>query len=54
MSCMKTVRQQLARALKRYSPLFPDRLYLQLLYYFTMGKRLHLDHPVMFSENCNG
>lgn len=34
----------------RLAFLFPDRIYLHLLYYLVMGKRLHLNQPVLFSE----
>ncbi len=47
---MEAVRLQLARVLKRLAPLFPDRLYLRLLYFLTMGRVLHLSHPEDFSE----
>ena len=45
-----SVRYQLARVVKRLSPLFSDRIYLKMLYYLTMGKRLDLEHPKTFSE----
>ena len=44
------IRHQLSRVLMRLAKLFPDRIYLQLLYFLVMGKRLHLNHPVLFSE----
>ncbi|MBO4851718.1 MAG: glycosyl transferase [Prevotella sp.] len=47
---MTFIRYQLSRVLMRLAFLFPDRIYLHLLYYLTMGKRLHLGHPVLFSE----
>ena len=34
----------------RLAFLFPDRIYLHLLYYLVMGKRLHLHPPILFSE----
>lgn len=36
--------------LVKLSFLFPDKLYLQLMYRLRMGKRLNLDHPVTFNE----
>ena len=30
--------------LDKFGYLFSDKLYLQLLYYFRMGKKLHLKH----------
>lgn len=36
--------------LDKLSFLFPDRLYLQLMYRLNVGKRLNLDHPVTFNE----
>ena len=36
--------------MRRLSPVFPDSLYLRLLYYFTMGRVLHLNNPKTFSE----
>ena len=44
------LRYQLTRVLMRLAFLFPDRMYLHLLYLLVMGKRLHLRHPVLFSE----
>ena len=44
------IRNQMARVVKRLSPAFSDKLYLRLLYYFTMGRTLHLDNPKTFSE----
>lgn len=34
----------------RFSYLFPDRVYLRMLYRLEMGKKLHLNTPVLFSE----
>lgn len=36
--------------LREYGGWIPDRLYLQMLYYLKMGKRLNLDNPQTFSE----
>lgn len=36
--------------LKKNARLFPDKLYLQLRYYFEMGKILHLRNPRTFNE----
>ena len=36
--------------LDKFGYLFSDKLYLQLLYYFRMGKKLHLKHPRTFNE----
>lgn len=38
--------------LDRIAPMvpIPDKLYLHLKYYFRMGKRLHLKHPITFNE----
>ena len=44
------IRYQLTRVLMRLAIFFPDRIYLHLLYLLVMGKRLHLRHPVLFSE----
>ena len=38
------------RILERVNCLFPDKLYLQLHYFFTMGKRLNLDAPKTMNE----
>ena len=38
------------RLVMHYSPLFPDELYVRLLFYLTMGKRLSLKSPQTFSE----
>ncbi len=34
----------------KYGGWIPDRLYLQLVYFFKMNKRLHLDNPQTFNE----
>ena len=34
----------------RLSFLFPDKLYLKLMYRLELGKRLDLDHPVTYNE----
>ena len=31
----------------------PDKLYIQMMYYVKLGKRLHLKHPVLFNEKLN-
>ena len=36
--------------LYHFGCLFPDALYLWLMYYFQTGKRLHLKHPKTFNE----
>ena len=36
--------------LDKFGYLLSDKLYLQLLYYFRMGKKLHLKHPRTFNE----
>ena len=36
--------------LHHFGGLFPDALYLRLMYYFQTGKRLHLKHPKTFNE----
>jgi hypothetical protein len=36
--------------LYHFGDLFPDALYLRLMYYFQTGKRLHLKHPKTFNE----
>ena len=36
--------------IKRLSFLFPDRLYLKLLYRLELGRRLDLNHPKRFTE----
>lgn len=36
--------------LYHFGGLFPDSLYLRLMYYFQTGKRLHLKHPRTFNE----
>lgn len=35
---------------KRYARFFPDKCYLTLMYFITVGRRLHLDNPRTFSE----
>ena len=36
--------------IKRFNYLFPDRLYLQLLYRLELGRKLDLKHPKRFTE----
>ena len=47
---MEIVADFMSRALMRMNFLFPDRPYLKMLYYLTMGKRLHLDAPKTMNE----
>lgn len=37
----------------RTAYIWPDKLYLRMLYYFTMGKRLRLDNPKTFTQKIN-
>lgn len=46
----KDIRKFLSRVLFRLSPLFPDECYLRLQFYFTMGRRLDLEHPQTMDE----
>ena len=46
----ESIRYQLSRVVKRLSPLFSDSIYLKMLFYLNMGKRLDLKHPKTFSE----
>lgn len=36
--------------LRRYGSFIPDRLYLKLLYYFEMGRKLNIKNPASFTE----
>ena len=40
----------LARVLMKTNALYSDRVYLRMLYYLTMGKKLHLDAPKTMNE----
>ena len=40
----------LARVLMKTNALYSDRVYLRMLYYLTMGKKLHLDDPKTMNE----
>lgn len=44
------IRLLLQSILVRIAPIIPDKLYLKMLYFATMGKILNLDNPVSFSE----
>lgn len=33
-----------------FAPLFPDKIFLRMLYYVNMGKKLNLDNPVTYNE----
>lgn len=44
------MRKILEYILKRVWFLFPDRLYLQIIYYLKMGRRLNLDDPKTMNE----
>ena len=43
-------RRILAGLLYRTAQIWPDKLYLQLLYFFETGKRLNLNKPKSFNE----
>ena len=45
-----TWKGELKRFVMQHGKLFPDTLYLRLLYYLTFGKRLNLKSPKTFSE----
>lgn len=40
----------LTKALKRVAPVFPDKLYLRMLFRLEMGRKLDLNNPKTFSE----
>lgn len=47
---IKNPRRILAALLYRTTSLWPDKLYLKLLYFSQMGKRLDLENPKTFNE----
>lgn len=47
---IKNPRRILAAVLFRTASLWPDKLYLKLLYFSQMGKRLDLENPKTFNE----
>lgn len=50
MTKKKTLKSELKRLVMHHSRLFPDELYLRLLFNLTMDKRLNLKSPQTFSE----
>lgn len=47
---IKNPRRIIVGLLRRTAKIWPDKLYLQLLYYFEMGQKLDLKNPQTFTE----
>ena len=47
---IRTPRKLVAYVLCRIAPIFPDKLFLKLLFRVRMGRKLNLDNPQTFSE----
>lgn len=46
----RLLRKVCGAIVSRTPSLWPDKIYLQILHWTVLGKKLHLDHPRLFSE----